>query len=188
MGKGQIDDTESPCMKKLIAIAIVLSLMAEADSAELFGADIGAYVGGQTITNDTKTVQVGLTLEWRHISVDVSHGIKKTDWRVENEPTWEMDDWQSGSAVNIRVYPFNTTTIRPLITWVHLSDATRGVPFNNKEEPSSDYVGVGITLVWKRLELDISTGISGRECTFFSCGSQAKTHETQIQIRAYFFK
>ena len=178
-------------MKKLIAIAILLFVY-EAHSAELLNADIGAYVGAQTITNDTKTVQVGLTLEWTYVSVDMSHGVKKTEWYVENEPTWKMDDWQSGSVFGVRLYPFNTTTlrttVRPLITWVHMSDAFRGVPFNDKEEPTSDYVGVGVTFVWNRLELDISTGISGRECMLFSCNSEAKTRESQIQIRAYFFK
>lgn len=161
----------------------------EAHSAEIFGADIGAFGALQKITNDTESVQIGLTLEWPYIAVDMSTGIKRTSWRVRNEPTWEMNDWQSGSMFALRGYPFkNATTVRPLITWVHLSDIFRGEPFNTKEEPTSDYVGIGVTLVWKRLELDISTGISGRECAFFSCDSSAKTRESQIQLRGYFWK
>jgi len=175
-------------MKKLITIVLLL-MVSEAHSAEIFGAELSAYVGGQKVTDASESVQIGLTLKWPYVEVDMSHGIQRVSWRVEQEPTWEMDEWQSGSAFGIRGYPFrNATTIRPLITWVHLSDITRGVPFNDKEEPTSDYFGIGVTFVWKRFELDVSTGVLGRECAMFRCSANSRTSESQIQLRGYFWK
>ena len=167
-------------------VILLLSLSTEAKAEDFLGADVGVYLGSQVITNETESFQVGLTLDWNVVAIDMSHGIKRTSWRVESEPEWEMDDWQSGSIFSIRVYPFNTETWRPLITWVHLSDITRGRPFNSKEEPTSDYLGVGVSYEYKKIGLDFTGGLSGRECAVFSCNSKSQSFEAQIQMRFYF--
>jgi len=164
-------------MKKLIAIAIIL-LVSEAHSAELFGAEINVFAGIQKI-NKHETVQLGIVFEWEHTVFDFSYGIQRVGWPADQKPSWGTNKWQSGSVVSFRGYPFNTQTIRPLITWVHMSDITRGSPFNNTKEPTSDYVGVGVTFDWKRFELDISTGILHNSFT--------ETPELQIRLR-YLFK
>lgn len=169
-------------MKRILLILLLTGTA----NADVLGADTRVYLGSQVITNDRETFQVGITFEWSHVEVDMSHGIQRTKWRVASEPEWEMDEWQSGSIFAIRGYPFSFQKYRPVITWVHTSDITRGEPFNDEEEPTSDYVGVGVTAVTKRIEFDLTTGISGRECAFFTCGGNAKTHETQIQMRWYF--
>jgi len=175
-------------MARIVSLIALLFLSFNV-SAEFFGADVGGYVSTQKITDDHEMIQVGLTLEWSHVAVDISHGTRRVAWQTVDEPQWKMDEWQSGSVFSIRGYPFNFIKIRPLITWVHMSDLVRGRPFNDENEPTSDYMGVGFTIVWKRFELDVSTGITARECDlFFACGSNAKTHESQIQLRGYFWK
>ena len=156
--------------------------------ADFLGSEVSAYVGGQVITDDTDAIQVGLSLKWKYVTADMSTGIKRVSWRVKSEPEWEMDTWQSGSIFALRGYPFMPESdFRPLITWVHLSDVSRGQPFNNKEEPTSDYLGVGFTAVSGPLEVDLTAGYSGRECAWFSCSSNAKTPEVQFRIRVYFW-
>lgn len=160
----------------------------ESEAAELLGIDIGAYASASRTGDALDTAQLGLTLEWTYLAVDLSHGIQKTHWRVPSEPTWEMNEWQSGSAIGVRIYPFNTETIRPLLVWTHVSDIPRGDPFNEDEEPTSDYFGVGATFVFKRLELDVTYGAFGRECRFTSCSNGSKTNEFQFTLRGYFWK
>ena len=52
-------------------------------------------------------------------------------------------------------------TVEPVVKYDHDSDITRGVPFNDQEEYSSDYVAAGITVTAgrrKRWEIDITHG------------------------------
>jgi hypothetical protein len=158
-------------------------------NADVLGAEVRVYGELQHITNDTDSIQLGFSLEWQpYIAVDLSTGIKRVAWRVESEPEWKMDEWQGGSIAAVRAYPFGDRfKVRPLLTWVHMSDVARGEPFNDKEEPTSDYAGVGVTAVWKQLEFDITLGMSGRECNLFNCASGSRTTEGQVRFRGYFW-
>ena len=63
--------------------------------------------------------------------------------------------------------------VDPMMTATHLSDITRGYP-----EPTTDYVGVGATLRWHHLEVDISYGIRTQDCGALrghSCGVEGGT-------------
>lgn len=172
-------------MKRFAILMLFLSFNANAADF-LLGSDVGIYVGAQKVTEDHELVQLGVTVEWKYVALDFSHGIRRVAWRVKSEPQWEMDKWQSGSVFSIRGYPFDTRPIRPLITWVHMSDIFRGCPFNkNKQEPTSDYFGLGATIDWKKIEIDLSFGVSARECSLFQCDSVSFTNEAQIQFRGY---
>lgn len=48
-----------------------------------------------------------------------------------------------------------------LLVCTHLSDVTRGAPFNDQPEPWLDYCGAGVTLVIEKapVEIDLSHGI-----------------------------
>lgn len=166
--------------------AVLLAALLATQSAN--AVEFGGFVGGAQSGDALQTVQLGLTVEWKHVEFDVSHGVQKTQWRVTAEPEWEMDEWQSGSTLAVRVYPFNTETIRPLLVWSHVSDITRGRPFDDENEPTSDYFGVGATIEIKRFELDVTYGSFGRECRVTECSSGSRTNEFKIAFRGYFWK
>lgn len=167
-----------------MALLILLAVSATADAA-----DFGGYVGGSQTGDDLQTVQIGLTVEWKYVEFDLSHGIQKTQWRVPVEPDWEMDEWQSGTTGSFRIYPFRTETIRPLLLWTHVSDLARGRPFNeDKNEPTSDYFGAGVTIETNRFEFDLTYGTFGRECKVIECASGSRTNEVKLSIRGYFWK
>jgi len=174
-------------MSRLLILIAALILSTNTHAAEFLGSDVSVFVSVETITNDQDAVQLGFTLDWNHIVLDFSHGVKRMKWRAPSEPQWEMNEWQSGSAVRARIYPFNTETFRPLIVWNHSSDATRGQPFNDKEEPTSDYFGVGMTIDTGRFEIDVTFGRVGRECNLFKCGMNAASNEFGIRFRGILF-
>jgi len=174
-------------MEAMWAILILTTILAFlVPDAE--GAEFGGFVGAEQSGNDLQTVQVGLTVEWKHVAIDISHGVQRPQWRVQAEPEWQMDEWQSGSTLGVRVYPFNTETIRPLLAWSHVSDLIRGRPRNDENEPTSDYFGAGITVVIKRFEFDVMYGSLGRECRVTKCHSDSRTNEFKIGFRGYFWK
>lgn len=173
--------------KSKIAIAALI-LASNVSAADILGADVQGWIGGETVTNGRDAVQIGVTFEWKHVEVDVSHGVQKVHYRVPAEPEWEMDKWQGGTIGVLRIYPFNTQTIRPLLVWSHASDITRGKPFNDKEEPTSDFFGAGVTVEVKRFELDIAYGSLGRECRILECYPGSRTNELRIGFRGYFWK
>jgi len=164
-------------------VVILFLIMKPADAAEF-----GAYVGADQTGDALQTVQVGLTVEWKHVEFDLSHGVQKTQWRVSAEPEWKMDEWQSGTVAAIRIYPFTTETIRPLLVWTHVSDITRGRPFNDENEPTSDYFGAGVTVEIKRFEFDLTYGSFGRESRAIGCSHGSKTNELILSFRGYFWK
>ena len=170
-------------MKKILFILLLLT--SNAQSAEIFGVDVSVWAGGEHITHDQDAIQLGVSLEWDHIDVNLSAGMKRTKWRVVDEPSWEMDEWQSGSIVSISWYPFNTTSIRPMLLWSHSSDITRGRPFNNKKEPTSDFLGIGVTFQKKKLEIDLAIGRSAKECDLLKCHKGSLTTEVMIRFRGY---
>lgn len=168
---------------------LLFTLLAISQNA--MSAELGAYVGGQTVVGDADAVQVGLTIEWEYVEVDLSHGIKRVGWHVNSEPSWKQNEWQSGSEFSVRVYPLGEGAVRPIVTWSHLSDITRGEPFNDKEEPSSDFVGAGLTVEWKRVEFDVAYGWQLRECRFTKmsdCPDANVNENILLRIRGYFWK
>lgn len=154
----------------------------------IHAAELGTFVSGGQTGAALQTVQIGLAVEWKHVAVNLSHGVQRTQWRVPEEPEWQNYKWQAGTTVGVRIYPFNTETIRPLLIWNHVSDIIRGKPFNDENEPTSDYFGVGVTVVIKRFEFDVTYGSFGRECYFTSCDIGSRTSEFKIGFRGYFWK
>lgn len=160
----------------------------DAESAEFLGSDVQAWAGAETITDGSEAVQLGITLEWKYVEFDLSHGVRQVPWRVPAEPEWEMDEWQSGTTATIRAYPFNTQTFRPLLIWSHASDITRGSPFNDEEEPTSDFFGAGVTVEVEWLDIDVAYGSFGRECQIIHCAPGSRTEEFRVSFRGYFWK
>lgn len=70
--------------------------------------------------------------------------------------------------------------IDPMITATHISDVTRNYP-----EPTTDYIGVGATLRWRQLEVDISHGVRSRDCSAMRGGDCAFESGTAISTRYY---
>lgn len=174
-------------MKKLALIVLLLASF-EAHTAEIFNADVGVWAGVEHITNDQDAVQLGVSLEWDHFDLDMSTGIKRMKWRAIGEPQWDMDEWQSGSIVSLTWYPFNTKTVRPMLLYSHSSDVARGKPFNDNNEPTADFVGVGLTFQKSRFEIDLAVGRSARECDLLKCHKSASTTEAMIRIKGYIWK
>jgi len=180
---GAITDILHACMITLALIAIIGS---PAHGAEFLGSDVGVFLASEHITHGHDAWQLGITLRWDHVKFDASHGIKRTKWRTPSEPQWKMDEWQSGSSFALRYYPFNMETIRPMVIWNHSSDITRGKPFNDKNEPTSDFFGAGFTFEKRQFELDLAYGRLGRECRVIQCAPGSKTNEFMFTLRGYF--
>lgn len=179
-------------MEAIWAIYIIFTVMAfigpNAQAGEFLGSDVGVYVGAEHITSEQDAVQLGLSFEWEHFDFYMSHGVKRTKWRTIGEDTWQMDEWQSGSIVGLTWYPFDTATIRPMLLWSHSSDITRGDPFNDQEEPSSDFMGIGLTYEKNRFEVDFAIGHAGRECAVLKCYSGSGTFEAMVRFRGYIWR
>ncbi len=57
-------------------------------------------------------------------------------------------------------------TIEPFLVASHTSDVLTGRPFLANPmgcEPTTDFLGVGATIAWKRVELDLAHGIKARD-------------------------
>jgi len=169
-------------------LAILLLILFVFTVRDTNAAEFGGYVGGSQTGDDLQTVQIGLTIEWKYVEFDLSHGVQKTQWRVPAEPEWKMDEWQSGTTGSFRIYPFKTETIRPLLVWTHVSDIARGRPFDDENEPTSDFFGAGVTVEFDRFEFDATYGTFGRECDITKCSPGSRTNEFQITFRGYFWK
>lgn len=174
-------------MKRLIIIILLLAPF-EAHAAEIFNADVGVWMGIEHITNDQDAVQLGVSLEWEHFDFNISAGTKRMKWRAVGEPEWEMDEWQSGSIVSLSWYPLNTTNTRPMLIWSHSSDITRGKPFNDTNEPTADFLGIGLTVQKSWFEIDLAIGRSARECSIIKCHKGSATTEAMIRIKGYIWK
>lgn len=167
---------------------LFLTCSAGADGAEVWGGHIGTYLGGHYITDGQTSYFIGATWTWEHFEIDISHGTKSLEWRTIEEDQWSMNEWQSGSTIGLRYYPFSLNNFRPFIIWDHQSDITRGRPFNDKQEPTSDFFGVGVTAEYKRLDVDLAYGRYARECALFDCAIGSVTNELYIRARVYFWK
>ena len=56
--------------------------------------------------------------------------------------------------------------IEPFVTWVHGSDITRGPPFNDDVEPQYDFVGMGVTVRWRKVEFEVAHGWQAYDCNY----------------------
>ena len=177
-------------MHKLLLIAAILLAPQTTNAEEFLKGDLSAWIGAESVSHDQEAVMLGVSLEWKYFTFEIGHGTKRTKWRVPSEPEWEMDDWQSGTNSALRWHPFDTGFIRPHIIWRHASDIARGRPFNDKKEPTSDFLGVGFTLsqVGEPIAIDFEYGFAARECDLFECHKSARTDEIRVAIRVRFWE
>lgn len=63
------------------------------------------------------------------------------------------------ASVLVALTGCTTLQYDPLLKLTHISDITRGYP-----EPTSDYIGTGVTITYKQLEVDLSHGLKSRDC------------------------
>jgi len=180
----------------LLATILVMAIVAiigtpRADAAELLGADLKAWVGAENVSDDQDLIMLGVTMEWDHITFELGHGTRRMEWRTIGEDSWTIGEWQSGTNVSLLWHPLNTNSfVRPHFVWRHASDITRGRPFNDKHEPASDFLGVGLRFEEDGLpiEFDIEVGSLARECDFFKCFSGSRTTEIRAVLRVVFWE
>ena len=62
--------------------------------------------------------------------------------------------------------------------------------FNDKEEPTSDFFGIGFTLEQRGepIALDFAYGKAMRECDILKCFSGSSTNEARVAIRVRFWE
>ncbi len=163
----------------------LLALSQEVRAAEFLGSDVSAWVGGEHVNDDQESVMLGVSFEWQQVTLELSHGTRRTHWRTIGEDSWRMDEWQGGTNTSLKWHPFDTGFFRPHVIWRHASDITRGSPFNDQEEPTSDFFGLGFTLSeeGERISLDFAYGRLMRECDLFDCFSGSSTNEARVAIR-----
>ena len=83
------------------------------------------------------------------------------------------DDWQ----------------FKPFVEYTHTSDLFRGWPFEREAEPTSDYIGAGLSIRWRdTLQFDFSHGVKSRNCSmFYTLPDHKKTCDwesgTQLTLR-----
>ena len=169
----------------------ILAITQTANAEEFLGGDVSVWVGGEHVNEDQASVMLGASLEWRQFTLRFAHGVKSTEYRAIGEPEWEMDEWQSGTNSAILWHPTPPAFFRPHLIWRHASDITRGRPFNDKNEPTSDFFGAGFTLAEpdERIEFDFEYGLSARECALFNCShSHNKSWQARVALRIVLWK
>jgi len=72
------------------------------------------------------------------------------------------------------------TTIEPVIKTTHISDLMRSPP-----EPTTDYVGAGVTVSWRHVEIDLTHGTKARDCHRMRCDWESGS---EITVRTYPFR
>ncbi len=63
--------------------------------------------------------------------------------------------------------------IEPFIAWTHGSDILRGPPLNRRAEPQYDFVGVGVTIRWRKVEWDLAHGFQIYDCNYHQTSATA---------------
>jgi hypothetical protein len=63
----------------------------------------------------------------------------------------------------------------------------RGEPFNNEDEPTADFYGLGLTFDLDPIEVDLAVGRFNRECALFRCASSSASTEGLIRFRFNFW-
>lgn len=81
--------------------------------------------------------------------------------------------------------------IEPLIIYSHTSDILRGPPFTDEAEPTTDYIGFGASIIFKKVELDLSHGRKARDCNYVRRSSPTTSRAcfwesgSQVTVRWY---
>lgn len=169
---------------------ILLAVAQTADAEEFLKGDLSAWVGAEHVSHDQDAALIGVSLEWDNFTLEIGHGTKRTKWRTIDENDWQMDEWQSGTNTSLLWHPFKGGFVRPHLIWRHASDVTRGRPFNDKDEPTSDFLGLGFKLKQpgEPIEVDVEYGYAARECAIIDCSKGAGTAEIRIFIRVRFWE
>lgn len=76
--------------------------------------------------------------------------------------------------------------LEPFLMFQHQSDILRGpplIPWDIRPEPTNDYVAVGVTVRWRKVEIDLSHGRKAIDCDLnHGCPSESGT---QVAVRWY---
>jgi hypothetical protein len=99
------------------------------------------------------------------------------------QPEETMKPKTSLAAALIALAITGCAQIEPMVKYTHTSDIGRPNP-----EPTTDYAGVGVTLHWQYVEIDVSHGIRSRDCGALMglpCNTEAGT---EISTRIYPFR
>lgn len=81
-------------------------------------------------------------------------------------------------------------TLEPFLGYTHVSDVLTGRPFLTNPagcEPTTDWLGAGVTVVWPRVEIDFAHGIKARDM-WCSRSSPTRGHSesgTLVTMRWY---
>lgn len=106
-------------------------------------------------------VALGLRAKFKHFSFDISQGAKISD-RSERE----ANEWSNGTSLAMNIYPFHSSNSnrRFIFSYQHVSDIFRGRPFNGKEEPVDDFIGLGFSFMQDKYETELMFGIESHDC------------------------
>ena len=81
--------------------------------------------------------------------------------------------------------------VEPFLMYSHDSDLFRGPPFNHETEPTTDFIGAGVTIEWRKFELDLAQGFKSRDCNYVrrtnGQGSYSCVWESGTQITARWY-
>jgi len=86
--------------------------------------------------------------------------------------------------------PSHAVEFEPFVKYTHTSDLLTGPPFASTAvlEPTTDYIGFGVTAVWKKFEIDLSHGRKARDCQYTSDGPCDWVSGTEVSFRWYPWK
>lgn len=74
------------------------------------------------------------------------------------------------------------------LSYSHTSDVLRGPPFMMAAEgcePTTDFLGSGVTVVWRRLEIDFAQGVKVRDAWCGKPWRQPAESGTHLALRWY---
>lgn len=169
----------------LLATAAVLFAMSNDASAHP-GTLIKPFVTqNMTLVNGTQQyLAIGFTIKSKHIALDLSDGVK-----MINCQPWQCH-LETGSQVGLRMYPFSDTSrLEPMFIYQHTSDLVRGYPFNHEWEPTQDMIGAGLTIHFKKVDVDVFGGEKEVNCPApFANPSCSLEPTAQAGFRFYLFK
>jgi hypothetical protein len=78
--------------------------------------------------------------------------------------------------------------IRAFLGYTHVSDITRGPPFAEIKpgcEPTTDWVGAGVTFVWPHVQVDLAHGVKQRDAWCGRPYAQPREPGTELALRFY---
>lgn len=81
--------------------------------------------------------------------------------------------------------------VRPFMGYTHISDITRGPPLGppvNGCEPTTDWLGLGVTFAWRHVQIDLAHGVKQRDAWCGRPYAQPRENGTEVAIRWYPFR